>query len=111
MLECKFNPASHTLVCRFSGRLDSQASTELSKTVEQQMAEAARSAAGDASPQDALKVVFDLKEVDFISSLFIRVCLSTAKAASKDNFSITHTDPQVKKVFKIAGLDELLRIS
>lgn len=63
------------------------------------------------STNDPLKVVFDMKDVDYIASGFIRICMDTAKKVSRDNFSIINTSPVIKKIFKIAGLDGSLNIS
>jgi anti-anti-sigma factor len=56
-------------------------------------------------------LVFDLRDVNYISSSFIRICVNTAKQIQKGKFSIIHCDPFIKKTFKIAGLDDLLNIS
>ena len=48
---------------------------------------------------------FDLKDVDYISSLFLSICLRASKALGLGNLSIINLHPNVKKVFKIAGID------
>jgi anti-anti-sigma factor len=60
--------------------------------------------------QPGEKLVFDLKEVDYIASGFIRICVSYAKQAGPGNFSIINCQPFVKKTFKVSGLDEVLNI-
>jgi len=57
------------------------------------------------------KVIFDFKEVIFVSSSFIRVCMVIVKNTGTENFKITNTNPMIKKTFKIARLEELLGVS
>jgi len=57
------------------------------------------------------KVVFDLDRVEYIASAFIRICLTVAEDVGYENFSIIHTTPFIKKVFKIAGLDKKLEVT
>jgi anti-anti-sigma factor len=56
-------------------------------------------------------IIFDLQEVEYVSSSFIRICVSVAKEAGKGHFSIINCQPFVKKTFKISGLDEVLNVS
>lgn len=55
-----------------------------------------------------LPIVFDIGKVDFVSSAFIRICLIAAKQAGGGNFHVANAAPQIKKVFKIAGLDQFI---
>jgi anti-anti-sigma factor len=54
------------------------------------------------------KIIFDLENVKFISSSFLRTCIKAYKQ-KKDNFTITNTNPDIKLVLKIAGLDSLIK--
>jgi len=56
-------------------------------------------------------VVFDLSGVEYISSCFLRICIMMAKDIGASNFRIINTTPNVKKVFKIAGFDQMIEIS
>jgi hypothetical protein len=58
-----------------------------------------------------LRIVFDLGTVDYVTSEFLRFSLSAAKGVQKGNFSIVNTGPQVLKVFIIAGLTSILKVS
>jgi stage II sporulation protein AA (anti-sigma F factor antagonist) len=53
-------------------------------------------------------VVFDIGKVDFVSSAFLRICIMAAKKAGDGNFHVANAAPQIKKVFKIAGMDQFL---
>lgn len=53
-------------------------------------------------------IVFDIGKVDFVSSAFLRICIIAAKKAGAGNFHVVNAAPQIKKVFKIAGMDQFL---
>jgi anti-anti-sigma factor len=55
-------------------------------------------------------VVFDLQEVDYISSSFLRIVIKIVKAVGKENFAITNVQPSIMKVFKIANLTEIVNV-
>jgi len=40
-----------------------------------------------------MKIIFDLKDVDYILSSFIRVCVNVAKQAGAGQFSVVHCQP------------------
>jgi anti-anti-sigma factor len=55
-------------------------------------------------------IVFDLSDVTFIASAFLRLCIMSAQKAGKENFRIAQATPAVRHVFGIAGLDRHLRM-
>ena len=55
-------------------------------------------------------VTFDLSGVVYVASSFLRICLKTVAAAGQDQFDLVHVRPEIMKVFKIAGLDQQLKI-
>ena len=56
-------------------------------------------------------VIFDMKDVDYVASSFLRICIHVPKAIGSENFSLVNVTPSVKKVFKLSGFDKLLNIS
>ncbi|MFZ2959207.1 MAG: STAS domain-containing protein [Candidatus Ozemobacteraceae bacterium] len=54
-------------------------------------------------------VVFDLAEVTFVASIFLRLCLKTFKKMGNGHFFIANASPAVKKIFVIAGLDGVMK--
>ena len=62
----------------------------------------------DSSPGKA--VVFDLEKVDYVSSIFLAICMRILGKASLEKFSLINMRPNVKKVFKISGLDRQVTI-
>jgi anti-anti-sigma factor len=106
MLTILYNSAENLLLCKFSGRLDTIACASLNEEVENNLLKLKK---GNPGFIDA-KIVFDLSEVNYIASSFIRICVNTAKQSLPGNFSIVNCEPFIKKTFKIAGLDEILGI-
>jgi len=98
----EFRKSENTLDCVLKGRMGTDKAEETLQIIQNQIEEFNR---------DDLKVNFDLKDVDYIASSFIRICVATAKQLGEENFSISNTSPMIKKVFKIAGLHEILNVS
>jgi anti-anti-sigma factor len=108
MLTINHTPEKSLLTFVFSGRMDTIESLKIGEMIAEKMAETATS--GTAGEPSQITVVFDLNGVNYISSSFIRICVQTAKQTPPGKFSITGSDPFIKKTFKIAGLDEILNI-
>jgi anti-anti-sigma factor len=103
MVVFNYNTEEKIITVAFSGRMDSLAVVKLIEIIH------AEPVMKEWKPED--KIVFDLREVDYIASSFIRICVSNAKQAGPGRFSITHCQPFIKKTFKISGLDEVLNIT
>lgn len=109
MSDFDFNPENRVLTCVFKGRLD----TILCNQVNIELESKYRSLTEHGNPDELLDfgIVFDLKDVNFISSSFIRLCVAGKKKVKDGGFSICNVDPFIKKTFKIAGLDEILNVT
>lgn len=109
MLDFDFNPEKRELTCIFKGRLD----TVLCNQVSLELQSKYNSLTEHGNPDELLdfELVFDLKEVNYISSSFIRLCVGGMKKVKDGGFSISNVDPFIKKTFKIAGLDEILNVT
>jgi anti-anti-sigma factor len=106
MVTFDHNQQENLLTCSFPGRLDSSVGMTIVNELSTWLSNLNKG-------EDNLiksKVVFDLKEVDYISSSFIRTCVSVSKQLEPGNFSIINCEPFVKKTFKIVGLDEIFNI-
>ncbi len=82
-----------------TGRLDTLTSSDLEAELETVL--------------DAVQfIVFDFKDLDYISSAGLRVLLTAQKAlARKDgHVTITNCSPDVKEVFTITGFADILEI-
>ncbi len=89
---------THELVVALNGRMDTAACTAAEESILGQV----RGAAGP--------VVFDLSRVDYVSSMFLRICLKAVQQVGPARFSLRHAGPEIRKVFKIAGFDREIRI-
>jgi len=95
-----FNIATQNdkLVCTFPERMDTLACEKHQLQIDQQVGQA------------LVSVTFDMSGVGYVASSFIRICLKAAQAVGAGNFEMVNVSPEVKKVFKIAGLDGKLSI-
>ncbi len=57
---------------------------------------------------DPAPVVFDMQGVEFVASVFIRLCLVVARDVGVDQFSVAHCSLPVENVFRMAGLEQQL---
>jgi anti-anti-sigma factor len=103
MVSFNYDDVDKVFTASFKGRLDTLAVQKLSETIQINLP------VKEGIPRD--RIVFDMLEVDYISSSFIRICVSVAKQAGPGQFSITHCQPFIKKTFKISGLDDILSVS
>jgi anti-sigma B factor antagonist len=87
------------LECHFSGRLD----TLVSQTIDAELKTRLKPEIKD--------VIFDLSGVDYLSSSFLRICITSLRHAGKDHFKVINVSPTALKVFQIANLTEILQIS
>lgn len=114
MTKCNFDPETNILTCVFSGRMDGPASEDGNRMIREELKEVGKREAADTDQAPALaglKIVFDLKGVDYVSSVFFRICIAMSREVKKGNFSVSNTSPFVKKIFKMAGLEEILNVS
>ncbi len=84
------------LRCAFAGSLNTLKCLEMEKELYGRIG------------SDKLPVVFDLADVDFVASAFLRICLSVFKETG-ERLTLANVHPDVLKVFKIAGLADLIR--
>lgn len=85
-----------TMHCRFEGRLDTVGCPAVADQL---------SAALVDPPSRA---VFEMADVNYVSSAFLQICMKVAKQLGMGNLTLTHMQPHVKKIFKIAGFDTLM---
>lgn len=107
MITFNHNNQSNELLCNLTGRMSADNAVPLTDSIQGKLNEIK---AGSLDPSN-VKVTFDLMNVDYIASSFIRICVATAKQVGTGKFSIINTSPMIKKTFKIAGLDEILNVS
>jgi anti-anti-sigma factor len=94
-----FEQKDGKLTCSFLGNM----TTEACASCEDELFKKIREA--------KLPVAFDLSMVDYIASMFLSICLAAMKEPGIEGFALVNVRPNVKKVFKIAGIDNLIAIS
>ena len=95
-----FTEQDNTIICTFTGQLGSAEVIKDEPVVGQKLEQL-----NDCS------VVFDLSQVSFVASSFLRLCLKTARAAGAGRFSVRNVTPEIKKVYVICGLDKQMAIT
>lgn len=87
-----YSEVEGNLICKFSGKLDTIVSHVISNDLinHVQMAH---------SP-----TIFDLKDVDYISSSFLSVSISSARVTPNMKIKIINAIPDIKEIYITAGL-------
>ncbi len=104
MLDCTLDTAARQMTCRFRGDLNSASCAALAKDLEAKL----RAGADGGKLPDTFTIVFDLEKVDFLSSVFIRIVLTTAKKVRPGHFRMVKPNPFVKELIRTSGLEQLL---
>ncbi|MCX6270590.1 MAG: STAS domain-containing protein [Bacteroidetes bacterium] len=104
-----YNQNEKLLTWTLAGRYDTAACGKLSEMILGKIA--AMRGTGDPSKLLDGKVVFDFKDVEFVSSSFFRICISVTRQVNKGSLIIINCNHYLVNTFKIAGLGELLSVS
>jgi anti-anti-sigma factor len=98
-LDVRSEVADGLAVYRIAGRIDASTSRDLESAV--------------GAALSAPRIIFDMREVTFISSAGLRVIVMTAKraAAAKGGLSIFGVQSAVNEVFEISGLQKFIPIA
>lgn len=98
MLEIKVLKENDTTTLHFEGRLDTLTAPDLQKVLDQELPE-------------AKTLVFDFKELEYVSSAGLRVVLTTYKAMpNKDSFYLVNVSEDIMNLFEVTGFSEFLNI-
>jgi anti-anti-sigma factor len=102
-LEVRCEIVDGVTIFRIAGRLGAEALTS----------EILQLGVGSAVSAGSPRIIFDLREVSFITSAGVRVVLTTAKraAAAKGGLSIFGAQSAVNEVFEISGLTKIIPIA
>ncbi|NLS96776.1 MAG: STAS domain-containing protein [Planctomycetaceae bacterium] len=85
-------------IYRFESCMDTVACERIEPELQASLAE------GEAS------VVFDLAGVKFVSSAFLGLCVRAYQKTCQFGFEMINVEPTIKRVFKIAGLEDMLKV-
>ena len=61
-----------------------------------------------AAEESALPVLLDLEEVTFVCSMFLRTCVRLSHIAKERGVTVINESPEIRKVFKVAGMNAFL---
>jgi len=92
------NDEEGNFVCSFSGRLDTNAATSFEEEL------------FDRVQKSKEKIVLDLKNTEYISSAFLRICVRIAARASKEKIRIINLSDTNFNVYKMTGLDRVFEL-
>jgi anti-anti-sigma factor len=99
-----FLESGNTLHCFFSGRLDGSVCSVIEPALHERVT-------GFIKNRETIGVVFDLSDVVYVSSAFLRICLIHCKLVGKNNFFVNHTSEDIHKVFHISGFAEIMHVT
>ncbi|MEI7829565.1 MAG: acetate--CoA ligase [Prolixibacteraceae bacterium] len=102
-MDLNFIQEKNTLICRFSGRL----TTEISSTLAEELASRIEEVRNEDASKEPFRIIFDLDDVIYLSSSFLRVCMIAAKKVEKNLFSIVNTNQFVKDLLLTAGMENI----
>lgn len=85
------------LVCTLVGHFDTVQSQKLEELLKARL-----------SPPQA--VVFEMQDVTYVCSAFLRVCVYVAKTVGAQSFALLDLAPPIRRVFKMAGLSTLFEV-
>lgn len=95
----QFKTENGKLICAFPARVETTVCQQYQHDVENEVL------------NSATPVVFDMKDTEYICSAFLRICLASAQKLGRDKFAVINAAPFVRKVFHVAGLETLVKIS
>ena len=105
-MEITFIEHLNTLQCQFSGRLTTENSSSFGEILINEIDCQKKVGSGN----DPLLIIFDMKDVVYLASSFLRVCLIAAKKVDKNAFSIVNTNQFVKDLLITSGMENIARI-
>jgi len=102
-MSCEYDLDHGCLTCRFGRHINSGNCSQISKDLAARL-----SAASQGGGEPIRDVVFELAQTDYVSSVFIRLVMTTLKKMGKEHFRVGNMNPFIKDLFATSGLDQLL---
>ena len=96
-MEIKTNRTDKQLTIALSGKLDALTAHELAETLK-------------GIPADVEKLVFDMKQLEYVSSAGLRVLLAAYKQMGEGNMVVNNVNEMVGEVFSITGFSNVITI-
>ena len=99
-----FLEKDNTLHCLFSGKLDGSVCSKIEQDLLKRVSRFKEC-------RENIKLIFDLGEVVFISSAFLRICLICYKTVGENFFHVTNTSEEIHKVFRVSGFSTIMNVA
>jgi anti-anti-sigma factor len=90
----KIDEVDGKIVCTLGGHFDTLQSQELEEALKARLK----------TPQ---AVVFEMQDVTYVCSAFLRVCVFVSKIVGPGRYTLLGVTPPIKRVFKMAGMSDL----
>jgi anti-anti-sigma factor len=87
-----------TLVCRFSGKMD----TETSMRLEDELIDKVQHAGGP--------VMFDFTNLEYVASSFLRSCVKVVRVAGETKIKVVGASEDILHILEMTGFDKLMDI-
>ena len=94
MIEYKSEDGKFT--CVFSGRIDTASAMALENELLDKIQRA------------GAPVVFDFKDLEYVASAFLRICVKVARVAGATRVKVINASADILHVFKMTGFDKLM---
>jgi anti-anti-sigma factor len=92
------------LFCRFDSEMDTRNCTKIADELATQIKTALQE-------DSNLKITFDLSATNYIASSFLRLCIQYYKMVGTGRFTVVNVSDDIKEVFDIAALTEILSLN
>ena len=102
-----FLEIDNSLICLFSGRLDGSVCSEIEHDLLRHVSDFKQYR----TDKEGIYLNFDLTDVVYVSSPFLRICLMCFKTFGKDCFSVTNVSEEIHKVFHISGFADIMNVA
>jgi anti-anti-sigma regulatory factor len=100
----EFLEVDNTLHCLFLGKLDGNVCSEIEQPLLKRVSDFKNDRA-------SVRLTFDLANVVYISSAFLRICLICCRTFGTNSFSITNVSDEIHDVFRISGCSEMMNVT
>jgi len=96
VLECEDTPES--LVCRFSGRIDTNAANEMENSLLEKVGMADK------------PVVFDFSGLEYVASSFLRLCVKVVRVLGSSRLRVVGASGEIVRILEMTGFSKLMDI-
>ncbi len=106
-MNINYDLSKEVLEFSFPKKIDANVANKVATEIENKLDELI----GIEKSSKSLKVIFDLSNTDYASSLFLRVVVMTANRVDKGNMEIKEANQFIRDLFKTSGIGQFIKIS